>query len=83
MKFEKLRSAPNALTHPNAFAWSCLVSKFAKSVRNGWTSESAPATVCKHDDGETKEKRKKDKKGGKKGKEPVKSEDADFDPFTE
>lgn len=34
--FESLNGVPNAKTHPNTFAWYCLVSKFNPSVRDSW-----------------------------------------------
>lgn len=83
-EFEKLDKTPNAQSHPNTFAWFCLVSKFAESIRAGWTGGSAPTAGGKADAGEAKGKGKKDKKGGKKGKEPAKAEAADeFDPFAD
>ena len=40
-EFEKLDGAPKPASHPNAFAWYCLVSKFSPSIREGWTGGAA------------------------------------------
>lgn len=34
---------PTAAAHPHTFAWFCLVSRFADSVRNTWVAAQAPA----------------------------------------
>ena len=35
--------APNVDTHPNAFAWFSLVSKFTDSIRDSWTAAAPQA----------------------------------------
>ena len=40
--FAKQDGAPNVDTHPNAFAWWSLVSKFSEAVRASWAA-AAPA----------------------------------------
>ena len=83
--FEKLGKTPNPNSHPNAFAWYCLVSKFADAAKAGWTggaaaggkaggeAKAAPADGAQ----EAKGGKGKKGKGGKKGKapEPVKKEE--------
>ena len=34
-------NVPNPAKHPNAFAWYCLVSKFAPAIRESWTGGAA------------------------------------------
>ena len=36
-------SAPSVDTHPNAFAWFTLVSRFTEAVRGSWTAAATPA----------------------------------------
>ena len=36
---------PSAATHPNAFGWYSLVSKFSEDIRGSWT-KSAPAQAA-------------------------------------
>ena len=52
-------------THPNLFAWFCLVSKFSDAVRNSWTGAAAGG--------------KGGKGGAKGGKKEEKKEKADDD----
>lgn len=52
-------------THPNLFAWFCLVSKFSDAVRNSWTEAAAGG--------------KGGKGGAKGGKKDAKKEKADDD----
>jgi|TARA_B110000305_G_C19270738_1_gene554351 translation elongation factor EF-1beta len=60
-----LKSAsPSAETHPNVFAWFCLVWKFSEAVRNSWPAAGGAA---KGGD--------KGKKGGKGGKKEAKKDD--------
>ena len=60
--------SPSAETHPNVFAWFCLVWKFSDAVRNSWPA----AGGAKGGD--------KGKKGGKGGKkEEKKAEKDDMD----
>lgn len=62
-------AAPSAETHPNLFAWFCLVWKFSDAVRNSWPAGGA----AKGGD-------KGGKKGGKGGKkEEKKKEEDDMD----
>ena len=65
-EFDKLGGqVPVAQTHPNAFAWYGMVSRFSVSVRDSWTGGEASAGK-----GTNKEAPKKDSKAeGKKGKE--------------
>lgn len=57
-------ASPSAETHPNVFAWFCLVWKFSEAVRNSWPAAGGAA---KGGD--------KGKKGGKGGKKEAKKED--------
>ena len=41
-QFKNMPNPPNVDTHPNAFAWWCLVSRFTDAVRGTW-SAAAPA----------------------------------------
>ena len=67
--FEGL-AVPNPATHPNTFAWWCLVAKFTPAVRASWTgAAAAPA-----------------KGGAKKAEAPAKAakkDDDEFDPFAD
>ena len=70
--FEGL-TVPSPATHPNTFAWWCLVAKFSPAVRATWTgAAAAPA-----------------KGGAKKADAPAKTEakaaknDDEFDPFAD
>ena len=65
--FEAVKSTDiKPATHPNLFAWFCLVSKFSDAIKNSWGA-AAPA---------------KGGKGGKGGKkEAKKEEDDDLDLF--
>ena len=68
-EFDKLKAAPKPATHPNAFAWWCLVSKFNPDIRESW-SGGAAAGGAKPAAAEEKKGGKKEKgKKGKKGKE--------------
>eukprot|EP00356_Strombidium_inclinatum_P012754 CAMPEP_0170491452 /NCGR_PEP_ID=MMETSP0208-20121228/11037_1 /TAXON_ID=197538 /ORGANISM="Strombidium inclinatum, Strain S3" /LENGTH=216 /DNA_ID=CAMNT_0010767029 /DNA_START=11 /DNA_END=661 /DNA_ORIENTATION=- len=58
--FEALKSADlSAETHPNVFAWFCLVSKFTDAVRNSWAA-AAPAKAGKGKKAEKKVEKKED-----------------------
>ena len=72
-EFEKLGKVPNANSHPNTFAWYCLVSKFTDAAKAGWTGGAAG----KADAGAAAGGKGKKDKGGKKGKkeEPKKKEE--------
>ena len=63
-------AVPSPATHPNTFAWWCLVAKFTPAVRATWTgAAAAPA-----------------KGGAKKAEAPKaakKAEEDEFDPFAE
>ena len=67
-------AVPSPATHPNTFAWWCLVAKFTPAVRASWTgAAAAPA-----------------KGGAKKADAPAKTEakaakkdDDEFDPFAD
>ena len=72
--FEAVKSANlSPETHPFAFAWFCLVSKFSDAVRNSWPAGGAGGKAAKGG-----------KKGGKKEapkKEAKKEDDDDMDLF--
>jgi elongation factor 1-beta len=72
--FEAVQSANlSPETHPFAFAWFCLVSKFSDAVRNSWPAAGAGGKAAKGG-----------KKGGKKDapkKEVKKEDDDDMDLF--
>ena len=78
-EFEKINKTPNPNSHPNAFAWYCLVSKFSDAARGAWTGGAAGGKAAGGDD--AKGKGGKKDKGGKKGKkeEPKKEEEFDED----
>lgn len=40
--FKNMDGTPNVDTHPNAFGWWCLVSRFTDDVRKTWAA-AAPA----------------------------------------
>ena len=72
-------NAPNVDTHPNAFSWYALVSRFTEAVTGTWAAGSAPAAAG-------------GKKAGKGGKaaapkkeeaKPAAAEEEEFDPFAE
>ena len=68
--FEALASANlSAESHPFAFAWFCLVSKFSDAVRNSWPAAGAAAGG----------KGKGGKKGGKKEEKKAAKKDDDDD----
>ena len=75
---------PNANSHPNAFAWYCLVSKFAPNLRELWSGGAGGAAGGKGKGepagGNQQEETKgegKGKKKGKKGKNAPKEEKKD------
>lgn len=65
-------SAPSAQTHPAAFSWYVLVSKFTPAVRGAWGGAAQDAGKGKADGGKQKEGKGK---GGK--KEAKKEEEED------
>ena len=70
--FEAIKNETlNAATHPHAFAWFCLVSKFSEAIRGSWAAAAAAGAA------------KGGKKGGKKDapKKEAKKEDDDMDLF--
>ena len=68
--FEGL-AVPSPATHPNTFAWWCLVAKFTPPVRASWTgSAAAPAKGGKKEAAPAKAA-------------PAKKDDDDFDPFAD
>ena len=75
--FEAMGSAPNPETHPAAFGWWVLVSKFAPAVRGAWGA-AQDAGKGKADGGKQKEGKGK---GGK--KEAKKEEEDEMDLFGE
>ena len=72
---------PNVDTHPNAFAWYALVSRFQESVRGGWAAGSAPAAAA----GGKKAGKGKGAAAPKKeaAKPAAAAEEDEFDPFAE
>ena len=61
--YEALKGADiSAETHPNAFAWFCLVSKFTDAVRATWPAGGAAAKGGKGGKGGKKEEKKAEKK---------------------
>ena len=78
-EFEKINKTPNPNSHPNAFAWYCLVAKFSEGARAGWTGGAAGGKGAAGGE-EAKGKGGKKDKGGKKGKkEEPKKEEAEMD----
>ena len=72
--FESLSGVPSPATHPNTFAWWCLVAKFTPAVRASWTgAAAAPA----------KGGAKKADAPAKTEAKPAKKDDDDFDPFAD
>ena len=76
-EFEKLGKVPNANSHPNTFAWYCLVSKFTDAAKAGWTGGAAAGG--KADAGAGKGKKDKGGKKGKKEEQKKKEEEVDED----
>ena len=68
--FEGMASAPNPETHPSAFAWWLLVSKFTPAVRGSWGGAAAEAP---------KGKAEGKGKGKKEEKKPAKEEEDEMD----
>ena len=65
--FKTVDSSLRADTHPHAFAWFCLVSKFSDAIKGSWAAGAAA---------------KGGKKGGKKDAKPTKkADDDDMDLF--
>ena len=59
--FEAVKSANlSPATHPHAFAWFCLVSKFTDAIRGSWTA-AAPAKAAKGGKGGKKDAKKEAK----------------------
>merc|ERR1712084_76358 len=77
-EFEKINKTPNPNSHPNAFAWYCLVGKFSDAARGAWAGGAAGGKAGGDD---AKGKGGKKDKGGKKGKkeEPKKEDEVDED----
>ena len=72
---EAFTSVPSASTHPNVFAWYCMVSKFTPTVRAQWAGAAAPkAAAAKAAPAKKDEPKQEDKK--------AEAED-DFDPFAD
>lgn len=67
---------PNVATHPHAFAWYCLVARFADSVRQSWTAAAAPAAKGGKADAK-KDNKKADKK--KEAPKPAAKKEDDCD----
>ena len=71
--FESMKTANlSPATHPHAFAWFCLVTKFTDAIRGSWTA-AAPAKAAKGGKG--------DKKGKEAKKEAKPADDDDMDLF--
>ena len=70
--FSACTEAPNAATHPNAFAWYCLCARFTAEVRKSWAAAGGAAKGGKQDA----------KKAAPKKEEKPKDDD-DFDPFAD
>ena len=61
--FEAMKTAsPSAETHPNVFAWFCLVWKFSDAVRNSWVAGAAASGGKGGKKGGKKEEKKVEKK---------------------
>merc|ERR1712147_68623 len=61
--FAAMKDAPNPVTHPNVFAWYCLVSKFNPAVRGAWAGAAAKdAGKGKKQDNKKKEEKKEEVK---------------------
>ena len=69
--FSACTEAPNAATHPNAFAWWCLCARFTAEVRKSWTGAAAPKGG------------KQDNKKAAPKKEEKPKDDDEFDPFAD
>lgn len=87
-EFDKLSGqVPNPQTHPNAFAWFVLCSRFNPQIRQTWTGgagggakkekQEAPKEEAKAEGG----KGKKKDKGKKPAKEQPKEEEDEMDLF--
>ena len=75
-------NVPNVDTHPNAFAWYALVSRFQESVRGAWAAGSAPAAAA---GGKKAGKGKGAPAPKKEAAKPAAAaaEEDEFDPFAE
>ena len=71
---EAFTSVPSAATHPNVFAWYCMVSKFTPTVRAQWAGAAAPKAAAKAAPAKKEEPKQEEKK--------PEAED-DFDPFAD
>lgn len=76
-------NVPNVDTHPNAFSWYALVSRFTEAVRGGWPAGQAPAAA-----GGKKAAGKGGNKGAAKKEAPkaaaaAAAEEDEFDPFAD
>jgi len=69
---ETFAEAPSPASHPNVFAWYCLVSKFTPTVRAQWAGAKAAAPAKK--DNKKKEAVKEEKKA---------ADEDEFDPFAD
>jgi elongation factor 1-beta len=67
---EAMPVPPTAASHPNVFAWWCMVSKFSPTVRAQWAG-AAPAKAAA---GKKAEPKKEEKKA---------ADEDDFDPFAD
>ena len=68
-------SAPNPNTHPSAFAWYALVSRFTPAIRGTWTGGQDASKQPKAEAG--KQKEAKAKGGKKEAKKDAKKEEED------
>ena len=75
-----MASAPNPETHPSAFAWWLLVSKFTPAVRGAWGA-AAEAPKGKADGGKQKEGKGKGKEKKEAPKPAKEEEEEEMDLF--
>ncbi len=71
---EELPVPPSPATHPNVFAWWCLVSKFTPTVRASWAGAAAPKAA------KAAAPKKEEAKAEVK---PAAAEEEEFDPFAD
>lgn len=78
-EFEKLGKVPNANSHPNTFAWYCLVSKFTDAAKAGWTGGAAAGKADAGQEAKGGKAAKGKGKGKGKKEEPKKKVEEELD----
>ncbi len=74
---EAMPQPPSPATHPNVFAWWCLVSKFTPTVRATWAGAAAPKAA------KAAAPKKEEAKVEVKAEVKAAAEEEEFDPFAD